>query len=182
MKARTLAAVVGGAILAAASIGAWTSASQGAAGGGGTGPNDALTAARFSITVDGVSIGGFSELAGISSAVDVDEIDYVVRPRETTLKLPTKRTPPTVTLKRGMTGNTEFADWHLLALTDNAAAQRDAVLSMYDATGTEVARYHLENAWPAKLEIGTLAAGASSLLLETVTLVSEQLLRVAVAP
>ena len=55
MKSRTLlAVVVGGALLAAAAIGAWTSSSQGATPG-----DDALTAARFELTIEGASIGAF---------------------------------------------------------------------------------------------------------------------------
>ena len=50
---------------------------------------------------------------------------------------------------------------------------------MYNFDGAPVARYHLENAWPSKLEIGSLKAGASEVLMETVTLVCEQIQRVA---
>ena len=57
--------------------------------------------------------------------------------------------------------------------------RKTASLVMYNTTGDPVARYNLENAWPAKLEIGALRAGASSVLLETVTLVCENLQRVA---
>ena len=78
-----------------------------------------------------------------------------------------------------MTSDLELAAWHELAMNDWSAARKNASLVMYDATGTPVARYRLENAWPAKLEIGSLKAGASSILLETVTLVCDHLQRVA---
>ena len=42
-----------------------------------------------------------------------------------------------------------------------------------------MARYHLEMAWPSKLEVGGLKAGASEVLMETVTLVCEHIQRVA---
>jgi hypothetical protein len=42
-----------------------------------------------------------------------------------------------------------------------------------------VARYSLENAWPAKLGIGSLTVGSSSVVMETVTLVCDRLQRVA---
>ena len=38
-------------------------------------PNDALTAARFSITIDGYEIASFSELSGIST--EVEAIDFL---------------------------------------------------------------------------------------------------------
>ena len=50
---------------------------------------------------------------------------------------------------------------------------------MYNVDGKPVARYHLEHAWPAKIEIGALKAGASEVLMETVTMVCEHIQRVA---
>ena len=95
------------------------------------------------------------------------------------LAVPGKRTPPTVTLKRGMTRNLELAAWHELAMNDWAAARKSVTLVMYNTAGEPVARYHLENAWPAKLELKGFSAGAGAVLMETVTLVSENLQRVA---
>jgi phage tail-like protein len=175
MKSRTLLAVaLGGALLAAAAIGAWTSASHGAT------PNDSpITAARFGISVDGVQLAVFSELAGIASGIDAGDVEYVNRDGTVTLKLPGKRTPPTVTLTRGLTRSLELSAWHeLVMLGDLAAARKNAVLTMYDVVGEPVARYHLENAWPAKLEIGGLKADAGTALMETVTLVCDRIQRV----
>ena len=142
---------------------------------------DALTAARFELSIDGHSLAVFSELAGISSAVDV--VDYISSTATETIlkKLPGKRTPPTVTLKRGMTKNIEMAAWHeLVVLGDVAAARKSCSLTMFNTKGEPVARYHLTDAWPAKIEIGALKAGASEVLIETVTIVCEHLQRVSV--
>jgi hypothetical protein len=46
--------------------------------------------------------------------------------------------------------------------------------------GSPVARYHLENAWPSKLELSGLKAGASEVLLERATVVCEHLQRASV--
>ena len=72
MKSRTLlAALLAGAILVAAAIGAWTSSSQGAAAPPG---GDALTAARFELTIDGPShrclLGARRHLVG----VDIEDV------------------------------------------------------------------------------------------------------------
>ncbi len=179
MKSRTLvAALLAGAILVAAAIGAWTSSSQGAAAPPGGGP---LTAARFELTVDGHSLAVFSELVGISSEVDIEDVRLdTKRKHKVRKKLPGKRMPPTVTLARGMTRNIELAAWHELVILGDVAARKNVTLTMYDATGDPVVRYHLTNAWPSKLEIGALKAGASSALTETVTLVAEFIQRVSV--
>ena len=153
-----------------------------AGGGVGSGQDhDALTAARFELTIDGHSLAIFSELAGISSSVDV--VDYISSSATETIlkKLPGKRTPPTVTLKRGMTRNIEMAAWHeLVILGDVAAARKSCSLTMYNTKGDPVARYHLTDAWPQKVEIGALKAGASEVLMETVTMTCEFIQRVAV--
>ena len=135
---------------------------------------DALTAARFELSIDGHSLAVFSELAGISSAVDV--VDYISSTATETIlkKLPGKRTPPTVTLKRGMTKNIEMAAWHeLVILGDVAAARKTCTLTMYNTKGEPVACYWLTEAWPSKIEIGALKAGASEVLMEKITLVCE---------
>jgi phage tail-like protein len=95
-------------------------------------------------------------------------------------KLPGKKKPPTLTLKRGKNQSMELWLWHEAVLMgDIMAARKSCSLVMYATDGTPVARYHLEMAWPSKLEVGALKAGASEVLMETVTLVCEHIQRVA---
>ncbi len=139
----------------------------------------ALIPVRFELTIDGHSLAVFSELVSISSAVDV--VDAVSSSaNETTLeKLPGKRNPPTVTLKRGMSRNIELAAWHeLVILGDIAAARKSCSLTMYNAKGDPVARYHLTDAWPQKVEIRT--SESSAVLTETVTITCDFMQRVSV--
>ena len=127
-------------------------------------PDSGLTAARFELTVDGHSLAVFSELAGISSAAT----------------LPSGKSMQVV-LRRPMTRNIEMAAWHeLVILGDVAAARKSASLTIYSSDGTPVARYHLTDAWPSKIEIGTLKAGSSEVLMETVTMTCEFIQRVSV--
>ena len=142
-------------------------------------PTDALTVTRFSITADGRELGTFSELLGITSSIEAVD---VVQPSGTEVllkKLPGKRTPPTVVLKRGMSGSLELWDWQQAVLTGDMAARKSCSLVMFNVEGRPVARYHLENAWPAKLEVGSLKAGASEVLMESVTLECERIQRLA---
>jgi phage tail-like protein len=135
-----------------------------------TGPNDALTAARFSLTIDGVEIAQFSELVAITTEADPPDLaTQLIR------KLPGKRVPPTVTLRRGMTRGLELAAWHDAAIEGRGTeARRNASLTAYDTAGQAVAKYYLENAWPSKVEISALTAGASDVLMETVTFAAER--------
>jgi phage tail-like protein len=141
---------------------------------------DALTAARFSITIDGSEIATFSELQGITTSVEV--VDFIESSDKEVVmkKLPGRRNPPTVVLKRGKNNSMELWAWHESVLQGNmAAARRSCSLVMYNVDGKPVARYHLEDAWPAKIEIGALKAGASEVLMESVTLTCTHIQRVA---
>jgi phage tail-like protein len=143
-------------------------------------PNDALTAARFSITIDGYEIASFSELSGITT--EVEAVDFLESSDKEVVfkKLPGKRKPPTIVLKRGKNSSMELWAWHeAVLLGDIVAARKSCSLVMYNYDGKPVARYHMEHAWPAKLEIGALKAGASEVLMETVTIVCENIQRVA---
>ena len=143
-------------------------------------PSDALTAARFSITIDGYEIASFAELLGITTEVEAVELMESTDKAVVLKKLPGKTKPPTLVLKRGKNTSMELWAWHEAVLNgDIVAARKSCSLVMYSTDGKPVARYHLEHAWPAKLEIGGLKAGASEVLMETVTLVCEHIQRVA---
>jgi phage tail-like protein len=142
-------------------------------------PGSALTADRFSLTIDGYEIASFSELAGITTEVEPVEFLEGVDKEVVLKKLPGKDKPATVVLKRAKGSSTELWSWHEAVLQgDIVDARRSCSLTMYNADGKAVARYHLEHAWPARLEIGALKAGASNLV-EMVTLVAEHIQRVA---
>jgi phage tail-like protein len=143
-------------------------------------PNDAITAARFSITIDGYEIAAFSELQGITTEVEPVELMESTDNEVILKKLPGKAKPATLVLKRGKNSSMELWAWHEAVLMgDIVAARKSCSLVMYDTSGKPVARYHLEHAWPSKLEIGALKAGSSEVLMETVTIVSERIQRVA---
>jgi phage tail-like protein len=140
---------------------------------------DILTAARFSLSVDGHELASFSELGGITSSIEVADVVEIAGNDTVLKKLPGKRTPPTVTLKRGMHRSLDLSQWHEAVWAGDPAARRSCSLVMYSTDGTPVARYHLEHAWPAKIEIGAVKSGANEVLTETVMLVCEHVERLA---
>jgi phage tail-like protein len=168
MKVRTLLsafAALGLLGLVGAGVGAWTSNAVGAGGD----PPALVT--HFALVLDGNPIASFGDLELRSGVVDPSDLELA----QTGGVRPFKRTPPTVTLKRGLTSDMELSAWHELALTGAASAQKDVSLVMYDATGAPVARYELQNAWPATLE---LKSSATEVLMESVTLVADRIQRV----
>ncbi len=146
------------------------------------GPSQApTTATHFSISIDGTEIASFRELVGITS--EVEPIEYLQATGKEVIfkKLPGKTKPPTVTLKRSLSGGMALWTWHEAVRQGKiAAARKDCALVMYDTSWTAVARYHLVNAWPSKLEISGMKAGSSEIAYETVQLTCEGIQRVAV--
>ena len=143
MAARTssLALVAGLAAAAALALTAWAAADARAA-------SSAITASRFSITVDGYEIASFSQFAEIG--------------------------PGKLALRGGSTKSLGIFAWHQTVVEGQiAAAKKDATLVMYDAGGRPVARYHLENAWPSKVDISGFNATGNEIAIEAITLCHE---------
>jgi phage tail-like protein len=147
--------------------------------GQGNAVDDPITANRFSLTIDGFEIATFGELSGITNEAVPVEFKESGSGGPVITKTFAKVKPPTVTLKRGLTGSLELWAWfEAVRKGDIAAARRSASLTMFNSDGTPVARYFLEKAWPMKLELAGLQAGEGEALTESVTLTAESIQRV----
>jgi phage tail-like protein len=145
-----------------------------------TQPSDVVTANRFSLTIDGYEIATFHELSGIVSEIDASEHWETSEHGIDRFKLAGKFKPPTIVLKRGMNGSLEMWSWHESVRTGMiGAARRSCSLTMFNSEGQPVGKYWLEKAWPSKIELAGMKAGASEALIETVTLTCEYIQRVA---
>lgn len=141
---------------------------------------DALSATRFAIVVSGVEIASFNELTGMTTEIEVSEYLQTSDSGVTYKKLPGKAKPPTVTLKGAYDDNAALWSWHEAARTQNlAAARRSCSLVLFGADGKVAARYLLANAYPSRIEVVGVKAGASRVLQQTVTLVADHIERVA---
>ena len=81
---------------------------------------------------------------------------------------------------RGMNGSLELWSWFEAVRHGTVgSARRSCSLIMYNAEGRPVGKYWLEKAWPTKMELAGLKAGAGEALIETVTLTCEYIQRVA---
>ena len=75
-----------------------------------------------------------------------------------------------VTLVRPLTRDPTFADWAHQSKTQGVAAGRRPTVVVFAADGSPVARYHLENAWPSRLDIGSLTRGDDTVVVERLIL------------
>ena len=86
-----------------------------------------------------------------------------------------KTKPPQVTLKRGLDPETYMWAWHQAVLQGEPTARKTCSLQLFAASqspksGQPIITYVLENAWPSKLEIAGMKAGATEVVTETVVL------------
>jgi phage tail-like protein len=82
-----------------------------------------------------------------------------------------------VTLSYGLTSSIELWTW-LLSAVRGSVERRNVSILMLDSTGaTEVVRWDLTNAWPARWRGAPLDALNKEIAIETLTLVFETLQR-----
>jgi phage tail-like protein len=74
-----------------------------------------------------------------------------------------------VTLVRPLARDSTFADWAHQTKTQGVAAGRSATIVVFAIDGSPVARYHLENAWPSRLDVGSLRRGDDTVVVERLT-------------
>jgi phage tail-like protein len=126
-----------------------------------------LIAGRISLMVSNGEPTAFADLLGIT-----------LETQGTTSGGPLETKSPTITLKRGATGNMDLWKWYELTRLGAPGFRKDAVLSIWNDTATSlVMKYSLTQAWPSKLELDTLKSGSTEILLEVVTFTCERLQR-----
>jgi phage tail-like protein len=140
-----------------------------------------MSASTFVIQVDGIKVATFTELSGINT--EVEPVEYIATGTEGIIhtKQYGKTKPPQVTLKRGLDPETYMWAWHQAVLQGEPTARKTCSLQLFAASqspksGQPIITYVLENAWPSKLEISGMRAGASEVVTETVVLLCDQIL------
>ncbi len=128
---------------------------------------------RFIVEVNGIVVGGFSEVSGLQAEVDVETIeeggvnDYVH-------KLPKKTKYPNLILKRGLTDS--WALWQWFHNVGNAKMIRmSGAVILLDTEGNPCKRWNFRNAYPVKWSGPDLKADGSAVAIETLELAHEGL-------
>jgi phage tail-like protein len=139
-----------------------------------------ISAARFMLSSStGNGKWAFSELSNISMEVEPHEFIFcnadgsIQHTRQYG-----KTNPPKVTLKKPMDDDTTLWAWHLAAQAGSHAARVDCSLIAYSAGSPlippgakdKVFEWLLQHAWPSKVELSGLKAGATDTAMLTVTL------------
>jgi phage tail-like protein len=142
---------------------------------------DPLLGFQFLLTIDGAQKieGYFMEVTGIGSEHEVVEQKVVDKAgHELVLKQPGRLKWTDVTLKRGITGDTQIWAWRERVVKGEIESVRAAAtITMLDRTYQPVAIWHFANAWPAKVTGPSLKSDGNDFGVEEVTLVHEGMYR-----
>ena len=133
---------------------------------------------RFLVEIQGLIVGGFSEVSGLQAETKLEEIreggvnDYVH-------KLPKITEYPNITLKRGITDSDVLWKWHqdvvngIFEKIENGEVKRTrktVYIILQDSEGNEKWRWHLIDAYPVKWQGPDLKADSSTVAVETLEL------------
>lgn len=123
----------------------------------------------YQVVRDGAPVAVLRECVGLGTASKVVEFREGTSPGETLL-VPGDVEQIRVTCLRDLSADRTLADWREQVITNIAAARSAVEVRVLDQTGAPIARWQLENAWPAEVTVG--------LGTETLSLVAEALTRV----
>jgi phage tail-like protein len=126
---------------------------------------------RFVLTVEGMTIGSFTEVSGLSVQIDTEELAEGGQ-NHYTHKLPGRMKWPNLVLKRGITDSDNLFEWFAscsgegLAAADNKVQRRYGTVSLVDVAGKKVRSWTFVGAFPVKWTGPRLAASSRDLAVE----------------
>lgn len=128
-------------------------------------------AGKFVFTVDGLTIGAFTEVSGLSVQIDVEELAEGGQ-NQYTHKLPGRMKWPNLVLKRGVTETDNLFEWFAKSSGDgfagagNKIQPRNGAITLMDAAGKAVRTWKFTDAYPVKWSGPKLAASSRDLAVE----------------
>jgi len=134
------------------------------------GPGDFNQSHRFSLEIDGVTVGGFNKVDGIDSEHEVtpyqdsDDMRNRVRPGKPKIGR--------MTVERDWASNTELFDWFMQLYAGNVQRKPVSVVMLAD-DGGETLRFNFTEAYPTKWSLSNLNSRQSGHVVESVDIMYE---------
>jgi phage tail-like protein len=131
--------------------------------------NDPFLSYSFLVEIDGLVLGGFSEVTGLQSEVEVFDYreggvnDYVHKVAGPT------RYPANLVLRRGLTDANTLWDWQQAANTGSVKRRSGSIVLLNDA-GEEAWRWNFVDAYPVRWTGPELRAGSATVAVEALEL------------
>jgi len=134
--------------------------------------NDPFRTFNFRVEIDGLTVGSFSEVSGLSA--EGDSVDYREGTdlRNNVRKLIGLRKFPNIVMKRGYTSNDELWGWYINILNGLPDRRNGSIILMNEAR-QDVLRWNFENGWVNKIEGPMLKASGNEIAMESVEIIHE---------
>lgn len=135
---------------------------------------DPFRSFNFRVEIDGIAVGSFSDVSGLSSDGDAveyrngDDVPLHVR------KLMGLRKFSNITLKRGYTDNRELWNWRN-NIINGVPDRRDGSIVLMDEERKDVLRWNFTAGWIHKIDGPTFNAKGNEVGMEMVEIVIESL-------
>jgi phage tail-like protein len=141
---------------------------------------DPLVGCQFSLEIQGVIKGYFTEVSGLGSEHEIVEHKVVDESgHDMVMKIPGRLKWSDITLKRGITSSMDVWDWRKQVEDgDVQGARKNGSVVMYDQSFSQIARWNFSNAWPSKVSGPSLNAQNNEFGIEEMVVVHEGIERV----
>lgn len=130
---------------------------------------DPYTSFRFLVEINGLIVGGFSEVSGLQAEIETEEVreggvnDHIH-------KLPKITKYPNLILKRGIADSDVLWNWHR-DVVNGKIERRTIHITVMDSEGNAKWYWHFIEAYPVKWTGPDLKADGSTVAVETLELV-----------
>lgn len=129
---------------------------------------------NFQLQIDGVPLGAFSEVSGLTAEGDAVDYREGTDLQQNVRKLTGLRKYSNITLKRGYTQDPSLWRWYG-NIVNGQADRRNVTIVLMNEARQPVLRWHAESAWVNKIEGPSFKAAGNEIAMESVELVHEGL-------
>jgi phage tail-like protein len=126
---------------------------------------------NFLVEIDGIVRAGFRECSGLDSTQDPISYREGTDPL-TARKLPGLNTYSNISLKWGMTDDSEFWDWRSKAMAGKVERRNGSIVLMNEA-GEEKLRWNFREGWPTKWTGPSFNATGNDVAIESLDIAHE---------
>jgi phage tail-like protein len=140
-----------------------------------TGKKDPLPSSNFVVEIDGIASASYTYVDGVGSDMEVIEYREANDPNNIRLVPGNVRAGP-LTLKRGLSENTELWDWYK-DTRDNPVVKKSMSVVILDHGHNEKARYNLHGCWPSEYYLEPLESNPSNVAYEVIVIQYESMER-----
>jgi phage tail-like protein len=129
---------------------------------------------NFRVEIDGITVGAFSDVSGLSSDGDIVEYREGTDRQLHVRKLMGLRKFSNIMLKRGYTDNRELWNWRN-NIVNGTPDRRNGAIVLMDEERNDMLRWEFEGGWIHKIDGPTFNAKGNDVTIESLEIVIESL-------